>query len=176
MPTGVVYRPNPKATWLAVGALPGIAVVVALMAVQQWLHGALGAAVLLLVLCGVCAAAAWAIASRIFSIRVDGEALRIVGLFGMWRWTLAWPQVEEVGVAPVPDLPADASERLARQRMLVVRLHRPLAAKPRWAWRWRAEGRMLYVAGLERWSGPEEGVAASVRRFAGPRWREGGWG
>jgi hypothetical protein len=169
-----VFRPNPGATAIglttlvAVGALPFVPGVI-------MLFEGTGVSVLLgVLLMGVGAAVwtvPWMIFSRYFSIRVDAEALSIVGLFALWRVTLAWHAIDFVGVAPLRAPQGRDKINGLHPRWLVVRPKEPLASTPRWAWRWAPETRLLYIAGLENWHGPAEGLEAAVQRCAGDTWQ-----
>jgi hypothetical protein len=172
----VVFRPRWSGILVAmvVGPVCGT-LMVALAVLLLVLLGFHVTLLSLLVFAGLFYFAAWLMAISRTSIRVDPEELSFVGLFGTWRRTYRWRDLDVVGTVRITGGGIDPDRSLAAQQLrqmpiLAVRPHQPPLMKPKGMLGWDPEHQLVLVAGLDNWSAPRADIVAGLSRFAGSRW------
>ena len=169
-----VYRPNLLASLLALGVLPLFTLAVFAGGIALITGAAVGYGV---VLCALACLPGYLTVVMLFgwfSIRVDAEALSIVGLLGMWRSRMPWKEIKEIGTVPASlGAPSQMAELAhAATPVLAVRPVRPRTKAPWWALRWDEKHRLLIIAGLDKWTEPREVIIAGLRHHAGAIWKD----
>jgi len=158
-----VFRPRTTGLAWAVVALPLLAAVAVALGVVAFLElGGLPGATVLIV-CGLLAliplSALAAVLRRWFKLRLDADALTVIGLLGIGRVRLPWADQVAIGLS---------SWRGAR--LLAVRPVTPLKRSPRRALIWDRENGVLLIGSLDNWSAPRDEVLSALHRHAGTKW------